>query len=68
MKKSILILTVIASAISFSSCKKCVSCTYNNEKGETMTAESCKKKSNEQLETDLEEQWGAYGTVVCTDQ
>lgn len=47
------------------SCKKCVTCTYTNDIGQEMTAESCRKKANEELESDLNDQWGKYGPVTC---
>lgn len=66
-KKIVYIAAAFFLAVSVS-CKKCVTCTYNNNTGVKSTAESCGKNNNEDLETDLNNQWGTFGPVSCQDQ
>ncbi len=54
--------------IALSSCKKCVECSYTDDIGATKVAESCKKKANKSLETDMNDQWGKYGPVTCSNK
>ncbi len=67
MKKVTLIVAVAALAFSAVSCSKCVTCTYTDNRGDAQTAESCGKSNNEELETDLNVQWGTFGTVTCSE-
>ena len=59
---------VLMLALISESCKRCVSCTYIDETGAEQVAKSCGKKNNEDLEDDLNTQWGKYGEVVCKEQ
>lgn len=56
------------SLTSSTSCKKCVTCSYTDDVGQSQNAESCKKKANENLEQDLTDQWGKYGSVTCVSK
>lgn len=62
-----MIAAVAAFAFTAVSCTKCATCTYTDNRGDTQTAESCGKSNNEDLEADLNAQWGAYGTVTCSE-
>lgn len=66
--KTIKLLSIAALlTFGFASCKKCVTCTYSDDIGASKMAESCNKKANEDLEEDLNTQWGKYGTVTCVE-
>lgn len=54
-------------ALSVASCKKCVTCSYTDSVGGAQTAESCSKNANDDLESDLEERYGRYGTIDCKE-
>jgi hypothetical protein len=68
MKKVTALLAFAVATATMVSCKKCVSCNYKDDTGAEQTAESCGKKNNQNLEDDLNAQWGKYGEVVCTDK
>ena len=65
MKKFAAICLVAIAAFAFTSCKKCVTCTYTDDVGDEQVATSCGNSANEDLENDLNEQWGSYGSVTC---
>ncbi|MCI5055704.1 MAG: hypothetical protein MRY83_06325 [Flavobacteriales bacterium] len=68
MKKLVAIAFAGMMAFGITSCSKCVECTYFDNGGIQKSAESCGKKFNEDLETDLSDQWGQYGAVTCADK
>ncbi len=59
----------VLSLILASSCNRCEVCTYTSDTGETIeTSESCgNKTTREEFKKSLEEQWGNFGEVNCTE-
>ncbi|MCB0482337.1 MAG: hypothetical protein KDC83_12980 [Flavobacteriales bacterium] len=51
------------------SCTPCYVCTYTDNKGvESHTSEVCDSKSDlDRFESDLKNQWGKNGDVICTN-
>ena len=67
MKKLAFIFATVFVAGTFASCRTCVDCTYTDNTGTTQTAESCGNDNNDDLEADLNQTWGNYGPVTCTE-
>ena len=62
------ILILISAITIFSSCTKCITCTYLDEKGITqITNETCGSTDDMQdFENGIRTIWGEFGTVTCT--
>jgi hypothetical protein len=68
MKKSIAILFAGMFVLGISSCSKETECTYYDNTGILKTATTKGKNQAEDLETDLNDQWGIYGDVTCVEK
>lgn len=64
-----LIISILLSILLLSSCNKCETCTYTSDTGEKVeSSESCgSKNKREEFKKSLEEQWGNFGDVNCTE-